>query len=167
MLNLFQSLVLGLLHGVTGAISDLEPGPHGHSALAVRMAHRPVRSGVLTFIVVTHLATALVLLGFFWEDWWKIVAGIFRSLKRRSIDIEDTYGRMGWLLVVSSVPVGLLGILFEKSLSALFAVLLYAGIFLALNGVLSLRDRAPHPPAPQPRKALLRACRSDELGQSS
>ena len=100
------------------------------------MAYRPVRSAVPYFVVVTHLATALVLLGFFWEDWRKIIAGIFRSLRRRSIDIEDSFARIGWLLVVSSVPVGLLGVLFEKSFSALFAVPLYAGIFLALNGVL-------------------------------
>src|SRR5260370_15436767 len=90
----------------------------------------------LTFIVVTHLATALVLVGFFWEDWRKIIAGVFRSLQRRSIDIEDTYARVGWVLVVSAVAVGMVGIVFEKSLSALFAVPLYAGIFLAANGIL-------------------------------
>src|SRR5271166_5972841 len=126
MLNLFQSLVLGLLQGVTELfpISSL-----GHTVILPSLFGWRIDQydpAFLTFIVVTHLATALVLLGFFWDDWVKIIAGILRSLQRRSIDVEDTYGRIGWLLVVSSIPVGLLGILFEKSLSALFAVLLYA-----------------------------------------
>ena len=136
MLTLFQSLILGLLQGVTELfpISSL-----GHTVILPSMLgwqvdqHDPA---FLTFIVVTHLATALVLLGFFWDDWIKIIAGILRSLQQRSIGADDTYARLGWLIVVSSIPVGLLGILFEKSLSALFAIPLYAGIFLALNGVL-------------------------------
>ena len=136
MLNLFQSLVLGLLQGVTELfpISSL-----GHTVILPSLFKWRIDQydpAFLTFIVVTHLATALVLLGFFWDDWVKIIAGILRSLQRRSIDVEDTYARIGWLLVVSSIPVGLLGILFEKSLSALFAVPLYAGIFLAANGIL-------------------------------
>src|SRR6516164_6802861 len=136
MLNLVQSLILGLLQGVTELfpISSL-----GHTVILPSLFGWRIDQydpAFLTFIVVTHLATALVLLAFFWQDWLRIIAGIFRSLKRRSIDIEDTYARLGWLLIVSSVPVGLLGILFEKSLSALFAAPLYAGIFLALNGVL-------------------------------
>ncbi len=136
MLTLFQSLVLGFLQGVTELfpISSL-----GHSVILPSLVGWRVDQydpAFLTVIVVTHLATALVLLGFFWDDWRNIIAGILRSLKHRSIDIEDTYARIGWLLVVSSVPVGMLGILFEKSLSALFAVPLYAGLFLAGNGIL-------------------------------
>jgi undecaprenyl-diphosphatase len=135
-LNLFQSLVLGFLQGVTELfpVSSL-----GHTVILPLLFGWRIDQydqAFLTFIVVTHLATALVLLGFFWHDWRKIIAGIFRSLRARSIDIEDTYARLGWLLVVSSVPVGMLGILFEKFFSALFAVTLYAGIFLAGNGVL-------------------------------
>src|SRR5208283_4732088 len=133
MLNLMQSLILGALQGVTELfpISSL-----GHTVILPSLFGWRVDQSdpaFLTFIVVTHLATALVLLGFFWDDWRKIVAGVVRSLRNRSIDIEDTYARLGWLLIVSSVPVGVLGILFEKSLSALFAIPLYAGIFLAAN----------------------------------
>ena len=136
MLNLLQSLILGALQGVTELfpISSL-----GHTVILPSLFGWRIDQSdpaFLTFIVVTHLATALVLLGFFWSDWWKIAAGVVRSLKNRAIETEDTYARLGWLLIVSSIPVGVLGILFEKSLSALFAVPLYAGIFLMLNGAL-------------------------------
>ena len=39
----------------------------------------------ITFLVATHLATALVLLGFFWRDWVRIVKGLGRSLRDREI----------------------------------------------------------------------------------
>src|SRR5262249_43832209 len=136
MLTIFQAVVLGLLQGVTELfpISSL-----GHSVILPSLIgwhidqHDPA---FVTFIVVTHLATALMLLLFFWDDWRKLIAGIFRSLRQRSIDIEDTYARIAWLLVVSSVPVGVLGILLEKQLTGLFAVPLYAGIFLIGNAIL-------------------------------
>lgn len=136
MLTIFQALILGLLQGITELfpISSL-----GHTVIFPTLVGWHINQkdpAFLAFIVVTHLATALALLAFFWDDWWKITRGIFRSLRLRIIDPEDTFARIGWLLVVSSVPVGILGILFEKQFSALFAVPLYAGLFLMGNGVL-------------------------------
>lgn len=136
MLTIFQSLVLGLLQGVTELfpISSL-----GHSVILPSLLGWRVdqtNPAFVTFIVVTHLATALVLLLFFWDDWRKIIAGIFRSLSQRQIRTEDTYAKIGWLLVVSSVPVGVLGILFEKQFSALFAFPFFAGLFLIGNSIM-------------------------------
>jgi undecaprenyl-diphosphatase len=136
MLTSFQALILGLLQGITELfpISSL-----GHSVILPSLLHWQIDQhdpAFVTFIVVTHLATATVLLVYYWSDWQKIIGGIFRSLRMRAIAANDTYARLGWLIVVSSVPVGVLGILFEKQFSALFAVPLYAGIFLMLNGAL-------------------------------
>lgn len=149
MLSVTQSLVLGLLQGVTELfpVSSL-----GHSVIFPTLVgwrvdqHDPT---FLTFIVVTHLATALVLFLFFFDDWKRILGGMLRSLRIREIRADDTYARIGWLLVVSSVPVGILGILFEKQFSALFAVPFFAGLFLIGNGILLygaelLVRRRPH-----------------------
>ena len=75
----------------------------------------------LAFLVATHLATALVLLGFFFEDWKRIVRGLARSLRERQIRPDDVDARLGWLLVVGTIPVGLIGLLAEKSLRSVFA----------------------------------------------
>ncbi|HUY62670.1 MAG TPA: undecaprenyl-diphosphate phosphatase [Candidatus Paceibacterota bacterium] len=149
MLTLMQAVILGALQGVTELfpISSL-----GHSVIFPTLVGWHIDQNdptFLTFIVATHLATALVLLIFFFDDWRRIVAGMLRSLRLREVRPDDTYARLGWLLVVSSVPVGILGILFEKQLSALFAVPLFAGIFLMGNGVLlysaeALIRRRPH-----------------------
>ena len=65
----------------------------------------------LAFLVATHLATALVLLFFFFEDWKRIVRGLARSLRERQIRADDVDARLGWLLVVGTIPVGLIGLL--------------------------------------------------------
>lgn len=136
MLTIFQSLVLGLLQGVTELfpISSL-----GHSVILPSLLGWQIdqsNPAFVTFIVVTHVATAIVLFFFFWEDWKRIIAGIFRSLAKRQIRTEDTYAKIGWLLIVSSVPVGIFGILFEKQFSALFAFPFFAGLFLIGNGIM-------------------------------
>jgi undecaprenyl-diphosphatase len=142
----FQGAVLGLLQGV----SELFPvSSLGHSVILPSLLGWDIHQDkpyFLTFLVATHLATALVLLGFFWRDWVRIVKGLGRSLRDR--EIADPDAKLGWLLVVGTIPAGILGLLLQDSLRNLFAKPEYASIFLALNGVLlfgaeALRRRAP------------------------
>jgi undecaprenyl-diphosphatase len=142
-----QAAILGLLQGVTELfpISSL-----GHSVILPHILGWNIHQNdpfFLTFLVATHLATALVLLAFFWRDWVRIVRGLGRSLRRREIG-ADTDARLGWLLVVGTVPAGLLGLLLQDSLRHLFASASSAAFFLILNGFMLygaelLRRRAP------------------------
>jgi undecaprenyl-diphosphatase len=146
-ISYFQGAILGLLQGVTELfpISSL-----GHSVNFPHLVGWNIHQNApyfLTFLVATHLATALVLLGFFWRDWVRIVKGMGRSLRDREIG-ADPDAKLGWLLVVATIPAGLLGLLLQDTLRKLFASPLYASIFLALNGLLlfgaeALRRRAP------------------------
>jgi undecaprenyl-diphosphatase len=102
----------------------------------------------ITFLVATHLATAIVLLLFFWRDWVRIVKGIGRSLRDRGIGADDADAKLGWLLVVATIPAGILGLVLEGALRGVFASAASAAFFLMLNGVLlfgaeALRRRAP------------------------
>src|SRR5262249_44109425 len=90
----------------------------------------------IPFLVATHLATALVLLGFFWRDWVRIVRGLGRSLRDREIAPDDSDARLGWLLVVGTIPAGILGLLLEHKLRTVFASAQSAAFFLMLNGVI-------------------------------
>ena len=92
----------------------------------------------LAFLVATHLATALVLFGFFFEDWKRIVGGLARSLREREIRADDPDARLGWLLVVGTIPVGLIGLLAEKPLRNVFASPASAALFLFGNGIMLL-----------------------------
>ena len=150
MISYFQAVVLGLLQGV----SELFPvSSLGHSVILPTIFGWDIHqndSFFLTFLVATHLATALVLLGFFWNDWVRIVSGMGRSLRDREIRVGDTGARLGWLLVVGTIPAGLLGVLLESKLRTLFASPRAAALFLILNGLMLggaelLRRRAPAP----------------------
>jgi undecaprenyl-diphosphatase len=146
-ISYLQGAILGLLQGVTELfpISSL-----GHSVILPSLFGWNIHQNqpyFLSFLVATHLATALVLLGFFWRDWVRIVKGIGRSLRNREIG-ADPDAKLGWLLVVGTIPAGILGLLLQDALRKLFASPEYASIFLALNGVMlfgaeMLRRRAP------------------------
>jgi undecaprenyl-diphosphatase len=145
-----QAIVLGLLQGA----SELFPiSSLGHSVLLPRLLGWNIQSGddsFLTFLVATHLATALVLLGFFWKDWVRIVKALWRSVTNRRIDRDDPDERLAWLLVVGTVPAGILGLALEHKLRSVFGSPTAVSIFLALNGVMllgaeRLRRRAPTP----------------------
>jgi undecaprenyl-diphosphatase len=91
----------------------------------------------LPFFVVLHLGTAAALFAFFWPEWIEVIRGFIRSLKTRSFK-EDEDGRLAWLLVAGTIPAGLVGFVFERSLAANFARPLIAAIFLILNGIFLL-----------------------------
>ena len=143
-----QAIVLGLLQGVTELfpISSL-----GHSVILPSLFGWNIHqndSYFITFLVATHLATAIVLFCFFWRDWMRIFRGMGRSLRDRGIAPDDYDAKLGWLIVVGTIPAGLLGLLLEHQLRGLFASPASASFFLMLNGVLlfgaeALRRRAP------------------------
>jgi undecaprenyl-diphosphatase len=149
-ISYFQAIVLGLLQGV----SELFPiSSLGHSVVLPRIFGWDIHQDddyFLSFLVATHCATAIVLFFFFLKDWLQIFKGLGRSLRDRYIGEDDTYAKLGWLLVVGTIPAGLLGLLLEHPLRSLFASTETAAIFLFVNGLMlfgaeALRRRAPGP----------------------
>jgi undecaprenyl-diphosphatase len=145
----FQGAVLGLLQG----FSELFPiSSLGHAVVTPRVFGWNIHQNdkfFLAFLVAVHLATAIVLLGFFWQDWVRVVKGIGRSLRDR--EVTDADARLGWLLVVGTIPAGILGLLLQDPLRKVFASPTSAAIFLMVNGALlygaeRLRRRAPGAP---------------------
>jgi len=149
-ISYLQAIVLGLVQGVA------EPFPIsslGHAVILPRLLGWNIHqndSFFLTFLVATHVATAIVLFLMFWQDWKRIFRGLGRSLRDREIRPDDIDARLGWLLVVGTIPAGTLGLLLEHPLRSLFASAASAAAVLMLNGVLllafeRLRRRPPRP----------------------
>jgi undecaprenyl-diphosphatase len=149
-ISYFQAVILGLTQGIA------EPFPIsslGHGVVLPRLAGWHIHQNdkfFLTFLIATHLATAIVLLLFFLKDWVLIVKGLWRSLQMREIRAEDTYARLGWLLVAGTIPVGIIGLLLQEPLRKLFASPQLAAAFLIVNGAAllafeRLRRRPPRP----------------------
>jgi undecaprenyl-diphosphatase len=137
-----QAIVLGLLQGV----SELFPiSSLGHSILipawvggswARDLDVSKPESPYLAFIVGLHVATAIALIIYFWRDWVRIIRGLVTSIVRREVANADQ--RLAWLLVLATIPVGLVGLFAEHWLRTTLGKPTPAAIFLAVNGVILL-----------------------------
>ena len=137
-----QAIILGLLQGVAELfpISSL-----GQSVILPSLLGWNIHQNdpyFVSFLVATHLATAIVLLGFFWADWVRIVKGLGRSLRDREIAPDDTDAKLAWLLIVGTIPAGILGLTLDHKLRSVFASATSASFFLMLNGADAVRRRA-------------------------
>ncbi len=148
-ISYFQAIVIGALQGIS------EPFPIsslGHSVIAPALFGWNIHQNdnyFLAFLVATHCATALVLFLYFLDDWKRILAGLWRSVRGRSTP-DDQDARLGWVIVVGTIPAGILGLALEHALRTLFASPTAAALFLILNGILLLlferfRRRPPRP----------------------
>ena len=116
LITTFQAIVLGALQG----ISELFPiSSLGHTVLLphlfgwtniVKWQSQP-ESPWLAFIVMLHVGSAIGLLIYFWRDWVSLVRAFFATLRKRRVDTPVE--RLAWLIIVASIPVGILGIVFE------------------------------------------------------
>jgi undecaprenyl-diphosphatase len=141
LITTFQAIVLGVLQGV----SELFPiSSLGHTVLfphlfgwtnIVKWQSQP-ESPWLAFIVMLHVGSAIGLLIYFWRDWVEIVRAFFRTLGKRRI--ETPTERLAWLIVVASIPVGILGVALEHAARVATAKPIVAAIFLVVNGFILL-----------------------------
>jgi undecaprenyl-diphosphatase len=136
MLSYLQGIILGVLQGVTELfpISSL-----GHSVILPKVLGWDIDQQspfFLMFLVATHSATALVLLLFFLKDWIRVVSGFFRSIKERKINESDYDAKLAWLLIVGTIPAGLVGLLLKHFIQEYLLSGIIAAAFLLLNGLL-------------------------------
>ena len=149
LITYWQAIVLGLLQGVAELfpISSL-----GHSVILPRLLGWDIHQNdkyFITFLVATHLATALVLLGFFWRDWVRIVKGLGRE-PARPRDRSGGHRREARLAARGRDDPGRnpRARCSSTSFASVFASPQSAAFFLILNGFLLygaelLRRRAP------------------------
>ncbi|HEV2974326.1 MAG TPA: undecaprenyl-diphosphate phosphatase [Solirubrobacteraceae bacterium] len=138
-ISYFQAIVLGLLQGVTELfpISSL-----GHTVLfptlfgwnALVRAQSQSESFWLAFVVMLHVGSAIGLLIYYRRDWVEIVGAFFRTLTTRRVQTANE--RLAWLIIVASIPAGVIGLALEHQLRTLTAKPEVAAIFLMVNGLI-------------------------------
>ena len=137
-----QALVLALLQGV----SELFPiSSLGHIILVPALLHwqnvNRSSASFLAFVVVLHLGTALALIVFYRAQWYAIVRALVASIVRGRLS-QDRDERIGWRLVVGTIPVGILGVIFEAPVRRLFGSPGPAAFFLLVNGLVMFAGEA-------------------------
>jgi undecaprenyl-diphosphatase len=135
-----EAIVVGLFQGVTELfpVSSL-----GHSVLipalvggswAQDLSVTAPDSPYLAFIVGLHVATAIAMIIYFWRDWVRIVIGFFTSIRDRRVETVDQ--RLAWMIILGTIPVGVVGALLQHTVQKTFAKPVVTAIFLAINGVI-------------------------------
>ncbi|MDR2586240.1 MAG: undecaprenyl-diphosphate phosphatase [Prevotellaceae bacterium] len=123
----FEALFLGILQGVA---EFLPISSSGHIVIGKELLG--IETYGVTFEVVVHTATALSIITVFWREIWKLLSACFKF--RYSEEV-----RFMLMLLVSMVPVFVVGIFFKKQVETIFGSgLILVGIMLLLTAVLLL-----------------------------
>ena len=135
-----EAMVVGLFQGVTELfpVSSL-----GHSVIipalvggswAQDLSVTAPDSPYLAFIVGLHVATAIAMIIYFWRDWVRIIGGFLTSIRDRRVETVDQ--RLAWMIILGTIPVGIVGALLQHTVQKTFAKPVLAAIFLAINGLI-------------------------------
>ncbi|WP_424888751.1 undecaprenyl-diphosphate phosphatase [Streptomyces sp. XH2] len=132
----FESFVLGLVQGLT---EFLPVSSSAHLRLTAAFADWPDPGAAFT--AVTQIGTEAAVLIYFRKDIARIAAAWFRSLHDRRAR-HDADARTGWLVIVGSVPIGVLGLLLKDAIEGPFRDLrLIATTLVVMGVVLGCADR--------------------------
>jgi undecaprenyl-diphosphatase len=133
MSDLLQAIILAVIQGVTELfpVSSL-----GHAVVLPHLFGWSIDQAAptfLPFLVLLHVGTALALLAYFWRDWWLLISSLFAG---SGDGAREESRHLLLLLVLGTIPAGLVGLIFRNGLAGLFADFRIAAVFLILNGVL-------------------------------
>jgi undecaprenyl-diphosphatase len=135
-MNFFQSILLGIVQGLTEFIPVSSTA---HLLIGQKILGIPASDAMFSFLILVQLGTIVSLIIFFWKDLWKIVVATLASLKHlvaRQPGKLDTDARLGWFIVIATIPALIFGYLLKSVVEALFKTpLLEAGIRLLITAV--------------------------------
>jgi undecaprenyl-diphosphatase len=142
---IFQAALIGLIQGLTEFI-PVSSSAHLELTPWILGWEQDGLIGSLSFNVFLHLGTLLALLVHVGRDWLRLLGALWRSVRERQIG-DDPDRRLGWLLVLATVPAALIGFALEDAIEAAFhgdsdlSRLAIAGFLVVGAAVLYLADR--------------------------
>lgn len=133
----FDAIVLGIVQGLT---EFLPISSSGHLRIVAAFSGWPDPGAAFT--AVSQIGTELAVLIYFRKDVWNILSTWTRSLVDRELR-RDINARMGWYVILGSLPIGIAGLLFEEQIAEPFRDLRLIALTLIVFGViLGVVDRA-------------------------
>ncbi|MFD8349155.1 undecaprenyl-diphosphate phosphatase [Streptomyces coelicoflavus] len=152
----FESLVLGLVQGLTEFL-PVSSSAHLRLTAAFSGWHDPGAA----FTAITQIGTEAAVLIYFRKDIGRIISAWTRSLTDKSMR-HDPNARMGWLVIVGSIPIGVLGLTLKDQIEGPFrdlritaTMLIIVGVVIGVADRMAARDeKGGRHRAPQQRKEL-------------
>jgi undecaprenyl-diphosphatase len=138
MLHVFEALILGLVQGLT---EFLPISSSAHLRILGEFLPGAQDPGA-AFTAITQLGTETAVVVFFWRDIVRIISHWFGSFTGR-VPRHDPDARMGWLIIIGSLPIVVLGILFQDEIETTLRSLWIVATMLVVFGIiLGLADWA-------------------------
>lgn len=131
-MTVLQAIFLGIIQGAT---EFLPVSSSGHSVLLPALFDMP--NPGLGLIAIAHQGTLVAVLLYFWRDLWRILQGVVRGLRDRA-PLADSDSRLGWYILLGSIPAGAAGLLLEDFFEDMFARPVFAAGFLLVTAALLL-----------------------------
>lgn len=135
-MDIIQAIIMGLVQGLTEFL------PVSSSAHLVIVPELMGVKSSLAFDTLLHLGTLVAVVGYFWKDILAMIKAFISSLRdifrgnfKENIK-EDPFKRLTWLVVVGTIPAGLMGVLFKSQFESLFSSVAAVGFFLLVTGVI-------------------------------
>ena len=133
-MNWFEAAFLGLIQGLT---EFLPVSSSAHLRIVGELLPNAQDPGA-AFTAITQLGTETAVIVFFWRDIVRIIGAWFKAITGK-IPHSDPDAKMGWLIIVGSIPIAFLGLLLEsyidtnfRSLWIVATTLVVFGVFLAI-----------------------------------
>jgi undecaprenyl-diphosphatase len=133
-----QAIIIGFIQGITELfpISSL-----GHAILIPAWIGGSFREFIseenqsyLLITIAMHLASSVALFLVFRKRWIGLISGSFKAVTSRNY--QSTPFRVLSYIVIATIPVGVLGLVFEDYFQSIFGNPAYSALFLTLNGLL-------------------------------
>jgi len=138
-LNYLEAVILGVVEGLT---EFLPVSSTGHLTIAEKVLGLPIDDdGVTAFTAVIQMGAIAAVLVYFFRDIVQIVTGWFRGLVRAELRGKLDY-RMGWYVIIGSIPIGVVGLLAKDVISGPLRSLWWvAGALVVWSGVMVVAER--------------------------
>ncbi|MFF2633637.1 undecaprenyl-diphosphate phosphatase [Microbacterium sp. NPDC058021] len=130
-MHFFEAIILGLVQGLT---EFLPVSSSAHLRILGELLPGAEDPGA-AFTAITQIGTEAAVVVFFWRDIVRIIGQWCRSLVGKA-PRNDPDARMGWLIIIGSIPIVVLGLLFQDQIETVFRSLWLVAIMLIVFGVL-------------------------------
>jgi len=131
-MTLFQSIILGI---VQGASEFLPISSSGHLVLTPLLFGWEIPpQEAFIFDVLVQVATLAAVIIYFWQDLISILRSFLLGIKTRQ-PFKEQQSLMGWLLILATIPAGVLAVLFKDTFEKAFSDPKSAAIFLLCTSV--------------------------------
>jgi undecaprenyl-diphosphatase len=130
-MGFFEAIILGLVQGLT---EFLPISSSAHLRIVGEFLGTGADPGA-AFTAITQLGTETAVIVYFWFDLKRIVGKWFRALFRR-VPQSDPDVRLGWFIILGSVPIVLLGLVFQNAIETTLRSLWIVAFTLIVFGIL-------------------------------